>query len=312
MPGKYRLFAGTAHPALAAAVAAELGVPLGPARVDRFPDGELWLELETSVRARSVYLIQPTGPPVDEHLVELLAWLDALRRAGAGPVTVVAPYFGYARQDRRTARGPIVARLAASLIERAGAAALMAVDLHTPQVEGFFDLPVEALTARGVLLAALRPRLAPDVVVVSPDAGFVRSAAHFAAALAAPLAVIHKARTGPRATEVIGLAGEVRGRSALVVDDMIATGSTLRRAVEVLVAAGVRPEVTVAATHGVFAPGAERELTHPAIRAVLVTDSLPPPARPIPHLERVPLAGLLAEAIRRHARGASLRDLAAR
>lgn len=280
----YRLFAGTAHPALAAAVATQLGVPLGRARVDRFPDGELWLEIEESVRARPIYLIQPTGPPVDAHLVELLAWLDALRRAGAGPVTVVAPYFGYARQDRRTARSPITARLTASLIERAGAAAL---------------------------IAALRPRLAPDVVVVSPDAGFVRSAAHFAATLAVPLAVIHKARTGPHATDGIGLAGEVRDRPALVVDDMIATGGTLRRAVEVLVAAGAR-EVTVAATHGVFAPGAERELAHPAIEAVFVTDSLPPPAQPIPRLERVPLAGLLAEAIRRHARGDSLRDLEAR
>ncbi|HEX8695894.1 MAG TPA: ribose-phosphate pyrophosphokinase [Longimicrobium sp.] len=293
------LFGGTANPALAEAVARELGVALAPSRVERFPDGELSVQLLESVRRREVFVIQPTSPPVNDHLVELLAFADVCRRAAAGRITAVVPYFGYARADRRDCRRePITASLVAGLMQAAGIHHVLSVDLHTPQVEGFFQVPVDTLSATPFICEDLRGRLPGDVVVVSPDAGRVRTATEFARRLDASLAVLLKHRTSGRETTVTHLVGEVRGRACLIVDDMISSGGTLVASIQALGEAGAR-EFFVAATHGLLVGDARERLEAAGVREVVVTDTVDVPCREWPRLRVVSLAPLLAEAIRR-------------
>jgi ribose-phosphate pyrophosphokinase len=304
------LLSGSAHRKLAEAVAAELKMPLTPAEVARFPDGEVCIRLGANLRRRDVYLLQPTRPPVNENLVELLALVDACHRAAARGITAVIPYFGYARQDKPQAREPIAARMTADLLTRVGVDQVLALDLHSPQVRGFFDCPVDHVSALGVLVSALREDAIFDPVVVSPDAGFVKQAGRFAAALGAPLAVAHKQRHATGEVETVTLVGEVRERRPVIVDDMITTGSTIRHCLEAVLGAGARPEVTVAATHGLFVGGAASLLAHAAIRRILVTDSLPPsPGVGSLAVRVVSAAPLLAEAIRRCHGGESVREL---
>jgi ribose-phosphate pyrophosphokinase len=304
------LLAGSAHPLLAKAVARQLQVSLGPAEVGRFPDGEVRIRLGANLRRRDVYLLQSTGPPVNENLVELLALVDACRRGAARWITAVIPYFGYARQDKPQAREPITARMTADLLTHVGVDQVLALDLHSPQVQGFFDCPVGHMTALRVLAEALRQERVADPVIVSPDAGFMKQASRFAAALKAPLAVTHKERLATGEVEVGALVGEVRGRRPIIVDDMITTGSTLRRCLETLLEAGAEPEATVAATHGLFVDAAPSTLDHWAIRQIIVTDSLPhnEAAANLP-IRVVSVAPLLAEAIRRSHTGESVREL---
>lgn len=293
------LFGGTANPALAEAVARELGVALAPSRVERFPDGELSVQLLESVRRKEVFVVQPTSPPVNDHLVELLAFADVCRRAAAGRITAVVPYFGYARADRRDCRRePITASLVAGLMQAAGIHHVLSVDLHTPQVEGFFQVPVDTLAATPFICDDLRGRLPDGVVVVSPDAGRVRTATDFARRLDASLAVILKHRTSGRETTVTHLVGEVRGRACLIVDDMISTGGTLVSSIQALREAGAR-EFFVAATHGLLVGDAPERLEAAGVREVVVTDTVDVPCREWPRLRVVSLAPLLAEAIRR-------------
>lgn len=281
----YVIFGGTANPRLAEAVAREMGVELGACAVERFPDGELTVRLEESVRGKEVFVVQPTSPPVNDHLVELLAFADAARRSAAGRVTAVVPYFGYARADRRNRkREPITASLVAALMQAAGIAHVVTVDLHTPQIEGFFSVPVDTLSAVCALTAELRGRLAPGTVVVSPDAGRVKLATEYARELDAPLAVLHKRRRSGSETEVTQLVGEVEGRPCLVVDDIVSTGGTLVSSVRALREAGAA-EVRVSATHGLFLGDALSRLAAEGVAEVLVTDTVPlrgadgPPAR---------------------------------
>jgi ribose-phosphate pyrophosphokinase len=293
------LFGGTANPALAEAVARELGVALAPSRVERFPDGELSVQLLESVRRKEVFVVQPTSPPVNDHLVELLAFADVCRRAAAGRITAVVPYFGYARADRRDCRRePITASLVAGLMQAAGIGHVLAVDLHTPQVEGFFQVPVDTLAATPFICGDLRGKLPDDVVVVSPDAGRVRTATDFARRLDASLAVILKHRTSGRETTVTHLVGEVRGRACLIVDDMISTGGTLVSSIQALREAGAR-EFFVAATHGLLVGDARERLEAAGVREVVVTDTVDVPCKDWPRLRVVSLAPLLGEAIRR-------------
>lgn len=293
------VFGGTANPALAEAVARELGVALAPSRVERFPDGELSVEVLESVRRKEVFVVQPTSPPVNDHLMELLAFADVCRRAAAGRITAVVPYFGYARADRRDCRRePITASLVAGLMQAAGIHHVLAVDLHTPQVEGFFQVPVDTLAATAVICDDVRGRLPDDLVVVSPDAGRVRAATDFARRLDASLAVILKHRTSGRETTVTHLVGEVRGRACLIVDDMISTGGTLVSSVQALREAGAR-EFFVAATHGLLVGDARERLEAAGVREVVVTDTVDVPCKEWPRLRIVSLAPLLTEAIRR-------------
>ena len=309
MTQDFILFAGTANSALAATVAAELGIGLGRCAATRFPDGETAVHINESVRGREVFLVQPTAPPVNDHLVELLAFADACRRSAAARITAVVPYFGYARADKRHGRRePITASLVAQLMQAAGVDHIVTLDLHAEQIEGFFQIPVDNLTAVPTLSQALCGRLPEGLVVVSPDVGRVEMALDYAQRLDSPVVVLHKRRASGTETQVTHVVGDVRGRSCLIIDDMISTGGTIARAVEALLAAGARPEIVIAASHGLFVGEAQAKLSHEAIQDVFVTDSVAAD-RSWPRLRVVPIAPLIAEAIRRLHAGGSLGDL---
>ncbi len=308
---EFTILAGTANPILAGAVARELGRPLGGCHVERFPDGELSVRLDETVRGREVFVLQPTSPPVNDHLVELLAFADACRRAAAARFSAVVPYFGYARSDRRNCRRqPITASLVASLMEHSGVDHVITVDLHTSQVEGFFHVPVDSLTAVPLLCDALRDRpLGPELVVISPDAGRVPMATEYAARLGAPMAVLQKKRESGTKTHVAHLVGEVSGRTCLLVDDMIATGGTLLESVRVLRDSGARAECYVAATHGLLLDGAADQLAAEGVREILITDTVGEPDSRHRAVRVVSVAPLIAAAIRRLLDDESLVDL---
>jgi ribose-phosphate pyrophosphokinase len=306
-----RIVAGSGNVPLAEVVAASLGVALVQAELTKFPDGEQHVRLLDSVRGAGVFLVQPTGPPVDSHLVELLLLADAVRRAGAERITAVIPYFGYARQDRRAqGREALAARLAADMIAVSGVDGIAAVDVHTRTMEGFFSVPFDHISAVPLLLRELLTLgFPPDAVVVSPDLGAVKLAERFAKELALPVAVVRKSRLSGAEVAVTGVTGNVRGRAPIIVDDMISTGGTIKAAGEALRSAGARDSVTVVATHGVFAGNALERLRGDWLDRVIVTDSVPQPAAAGLPLHVVSIASLLADAIGRLYRRESLSGL---
>jgi len=303
---------GTANPVLAEAVACRLGIGLVEMQLERFPDGEIRPCLGP-VRGADVYVIQPTGPPVNDNLVELLLLLDACRRAGADRVTAVVPYFGYARQDRRGGdRRPIGARVAAETIASAGASRLVVVDPHTSSLEAMFTVPVEMLTAVPVLAAAVRAVIPPRAVVVAPDLGAMRLARHFASLVEARLAAVSKYRLDAVTVSAKDIVGDVRNRPVVIVDDMISTGATIEAAVNTLRAHGAAGDPIVVATHGLFAGTALARLSGCVIDRMVVTDSIPPGAnarRTELAVQRETIARLLAEAIDRLHRSEPLEEL---
>ncbi len=304
------LLTGTANPKLTQAIARELGIVLGACTVERFPDGEVAVHLEQSVRQQAVYLVQSTSPPVNDHLVELLVLVDACRRAAAGRITAIVPYFGYARSDKRHGgREPIAASMVAEVLQVVGVDHVVTLDLHAPQIEGFFHIPVDSLTAVPTLCQAIAPSLPADVVVVSPDTGRVQMATQYAQHLDTSVVVLHKRRESATATEVTRIVGEVRDRPCLIIDDMISTGGTIAKSIEVLLQAGARPEITVAATHGLFVGTARNRLNHPSLRGLYVTDTIAPQPQDWPQFHLVSIAPLIAAAIRRFSSHSSLKDL---
>lgn len=307
------IFAGSANPPLAEAVAAALGVALGERVLERFPDGELHVAIEQTVRGRDVFLLQSTAPPVEAHLFELLLLADACRRAGAARLTAVVPYFGYARQDRRTGgREPVAARLVADLIGTSGIGRVVAVDLHSAPVEGMLPVPLEHLSAVSLLAEAVRPADGVERVVIAPDLGAAKLAEQYATLLDLPVAIVHKTRLSGEAVSVRRITGEVRGRAPLVVDDMISTGGTIEAAVDAALAAGALAEATVAATHALLVGPAVARLGGLPLRRLVVTDSVRLP-EPLPIAHAVAsLAPLLAAAIGRLHADRSLADLIAR
>lgn len=307
-----RVVAGTGNPALAAAVTAALGCEPVPCEPRRSPDGERE-PVVGPVRGGDVYVVQPTGPPVGEHLVELLLLVDACRRAGAARITAVVPYFGYARQDRRSRPGaPVGARVALDALVSAGAQRLVVVDPHTVGLEATSGVPVEMPTAVPVLAAALRPALPAGAVVVAPDLGAVKLAERYASSLGGPVAVVRKQRVSAEEVRAGELVGDVAGRAAVVVDDMISTGATVEAAVRVLAGRGALGGITVAATHALLVGDAGARLAAAGVRRLVVADTLPAPAAPGVALERCSVAGVLADAIGRLHRDEELGDPAGR
>lgn len=315
MAEDFIVFSGTANRLLAERVAGELGRRLGSCTVERFPDGEVSVRLGESVRGREVFIVQPTSPPVNEHLVELLAFADACRRASAARVTAVVPYFGYSRSDKRQgARVSVTARMVADLLQTVGVAHVITVDVHAPQVEGFFRVPFDNLSATALLAEALRGRLPRGAVVVSPDAGRVTEATQFADSLGTEVVVLQKRRTSGTETEVTHIVGDVRERACLIIDDMISTGGTIAKSIEALTRAGARPEFVVAATHGLFVGEARRNLSSEAVKEIVVTDTVALDADSWPGLRVVSVAPLVAAAVRHFfgddlPRGGTVRDV---
>ena len=306
------ILTGSANVPLAEAVARRLAVTLMPRTLERFPDGEAHVEVQRSVGGDDVYLIQPTGPPADGNLLELLLLADACRRDGARRLTAVVPYLGYARQDRRTrGREAIGARLIADMLHVGRFERMVAVDLHSPSLEGFFEMPVEPLTAVPLLAEALRPFAGEQSVIVAPDLGAAKLADRYGRLLGCPVAVVHKTRLTGTEVSVQGVTGDVRGRRTLVVDDMISTGATIEAAVRALGAAGAAPGSTVAATHGLFCGSALERLAAAGVEQLIVTDSLPVRPRSSLPIQVVPIDGLLASVIDRLHADRSAMDLLA-
>jgi ribose-phosphate pyrophosphokinase len=294
------LLAGSANPTLAEATSQALGQPLAPVVIERFPDREVHVKLQESPRDREVFILQPTGPPPDEHLMELLSLADACRRGNAARVTAVMPYFGYARQDRR-AKGleAVTGRLVADLIAASGVQRLVTLDLHTDAIEGFFTLPVNRLSAVPVLAEALNALRPEDGVVVSPDLGAVKLAERYASLLDLPMAIVHKTRVGPEEVKVSRVTGDVRGRVPIIIDDMISTGGTIEAATWAVATAGAKREGTiVAATHGLFVGGCVNRFRGLEIKRILVTNSVAHGLTPGLSVDTVNVAPVLAGAIR--------------
>ena len=296
------LIAGRSHPELAKAVAESLGVDLVPTRAYNFANGEIFVRFEESVRGCDAFVLQTHTAPVNEWIMEHLLMVDALKRASAKRITVVAPFYGYARQDKKhDGREPISARLMSDLFQAAGATRLMSVDLHTAQIQGFFNGPVDHLFALPILAAHIGRTVDRDkITVVSPDAGRVRVAERWTDILGAPLAIIHKRRDPnvPNEAKVLEVVGNVKDRVCVVVDDMIDTGGTIAKAAEALFENGAA-DVIVTATHGVLSPPAVQRLQDSRIREVVVTDTLPiAPENQFPKLTILPIAPLIARAIR--------------
>jgi ribose-phosphate pyrophosphokinase len=308
------IYCGTATPELAQDIADRLGLPLGARQLDHFPDGEIHVKLDQNARGRDIYIVQSTCSPVNEHLMELLIMIDACRRASAGRITAVIPYYGYARQEKKSlGREPITAKLVANLLTIAGANRVVAIDLHSPAIQGFFDIEMIHLTATTLLAQYLSSHLdLRDAVLVSPDTGRVKVVEKYANLLDTPLVVMHKQRHGEKGEEVeIGaIIGSVEGKRPIIVDDMISTGSTIATCAKALLAKGALPDITVVAPHAVFSPSAEKHLALPAIRQMIITDTIPLQAKALEHKTTViSVAPLLAEAILRLHEGLSISAL---
>jgi len=309
---EFKVFSGTANPKLTEEICESLGCPLGVAMIKRFADGETHLQIQENVRGADVFLVQPTCTPVDQHLMELLLLLDALKRASAERITAVLPYYGYARQDRKDRpRMPISAKLVASLLETAGASRVLALDLHAAQIQGFFDIPVDHLFAAPVMLEYFETRFdRGDLIIVSPDAGGVERARSFAKRLTAPLAIIDKRRTDANVAEVMNIIGEVRGKHCLMVDDLVDTAGTLVKGVEALLEQGAK-SVTACATHAVLSGSAVERICASPLLELVVTNSIPlaGPAAECSKIRQLSVAPLLARAIQSIHEGGSISTL---
>lgn len=300
-----KIFSANSNRAVATGIATTLGLPLGKSDVSAFADGECSISIGESVRGSDVFVVQSTCKPVNDHIMELLIMIDAFKRASAGRITAVIPYFGYARQDRKSkARDPISAKLVADLIAAAGADRVLTMDLHAPQIQGFFNIPVDHLLGFPLLVPYFLKKFAggekDDVVVVSPDLGSVARARKFAEKFDAPLAIIDKRRPKANVSEVMNIIGDVRGKKIILVDDLIDTAGTLCQAAKALVEVGGAKEIHACATHGVLSPPAIERIEESPIQELILLDTIPlAPGADIPKIRQLPIAPVFAEAIER-------------
>jgi ribose-phosphate pyrophosphokinase len=306
-----KIFSGCSNEPLARAVCSYLGLPLGGAQIDSFPDGEKIIRVEDDVRGRDCFVIQSTCRPVDVNLVELLIYLDCLKRASAERITAVIPYFGYARQDRKDeGRVPVTAKLVANVITAAGANRVLAIDLHAPQLQGFFDIPVDHLTGELVLGKYFRDKKIDNLTTVSPDVGNIKIASRYASHLGGDLAIIHKRRVSGKEVQAQELIGNVESRNILMCDDMITTAGTVCTAAKLVKERGAR-SIYIGATHGVFAPGAFEKLNKAPIDEVVVTDTIPldPEAARLEKIKVLTVSAMVGEAIKRIHKNESVSSL---
>ncbi|HZG16800.1 MAG TPA: ribose-phosphate diphosphokinase [Candidatus Bathyarchaeia archaeon] len=295
---KLKVFTCSANPQLSQEIAEHIGLQLGDSEAVRFSDGECQIKLNESVRGCDVFIIQPTSAPVNEHLMELLVFVDALKRASAKSINVVIPYYGYARQDRKArARDPITAKLVANLIETAGAHRVITMDLHATQIQGFFDIPVDHLLGVPILGKYFADKGLDDIVVVSPDHGGVTRARKLAERLEAPIAIIDKRRPEPNVAEVMNIVGNIEGKTAIIIDDIIDTAGTITLAANALVEAGAR-DVYACCTHPVLSGPAIERIANSKIRELVVTNTIPLPSdKCIDKIKILSVAPIIGEAI---------------
>lgn len=307
---RIKVFAGNSNKPLAVEICDHLGIELGKSDVRSFSDGEVYVDIQESVRGVEVYVLQSTCTPTNDNLMELLIMLDAFKRASASSVTAVIPYYGYARQDRKVApRTPISAKLVADLITVAGAKRAVCVDLHAGQIQGFFNIPVDHLYATPVLLNYIRENFQNDVVVVSPDAGGVERARAFAKRLGATLAIVDKRRPSPNVSEVMNIIGDVEGKTAVLLDDMIDTAGTITQAATAIHEKGAK-QVYACATHAVLSGPAIKRINESPIKELVVTNTIPrSEGSDSPKIKRLSIGPLLGEAIKRIHLGESVSSL---
>jgi ribose-phosphate pyrophosphokinase len=294
-----KIFTGNAHPDLGEAIARSLKMPLGRAHLARFSDGEVWFQIQDNVRGADVFVVQPTAPPVNENLMELLVMLDAFKRSSASRITAVIPYYGYARQDRKDKpRVPISAKLVADLLSTAGTDRILTMDLHASQIQGYFDVPVDHLFAAPVIIEHVLKMKLPDLTVVSPDAGGVERARAYAKRLDASLAIVDKRRDAPNVAEVHNVIGDVEGRTCLIVDDIVDTGGTLAKVAEAIKAAGAR-EILASSSHAVLSGHAVLKIEKSPLSKLIVTNSIPlSPEKRSDKIVSLSIAKLLGRAIK--------------
>ena len=297
---KLKIFTGNANPALAKEICDYLGLPLGEAFVGRFNNGEVQIMIDESVRGKDVFIIQPTSYPVNDNLMELMVMADALKRASARHITAVVPYYGYARQDRKTrGREPITAKLVANLMQTSGITRLVTIDLHAGQIQGFFDVPVDHLYGASILAKYINEKNLEDVIVVSPDLGGVTRARDFADRIGAPIAIIEKKRPEPGVAKVMNLIGDVKGKNCIIVDDIVDTAGSLVEGAKALEAFGAK-SVMAAVTHAVLTDPASERIANSNIKELIVTNTMPLPENcKLDNVTQLSVAPLLGEAIMR-------------
>ena len=307
---KLKIFTGNANPALAKEICDYLGLPLGEAFVGRFNNGEVQIMIDESVRGKDVFIIQPTSYPVNDNLRELMVMADALKRASARHITAVVPYYGYARQDRKTrGREPITAKLVANLMQTAGITRLVTIDLHAGQIQGFFDVPVDHLFGASILAKYINEKNMEDVIVVSPDLGGVTRARDLADRIGAPIAIIEKKRPEPGVAKVMNLIGDVAGKNCIIIDDIVDTAGSLVEGAKALEEFGAK-SVTAAVTHAVLTDPASERIANSNIKELIVTNTIPLPENcNLPNITQLSVAPLLGEAIMRIFHEVSVRNL---
>lgn len=295
-----KIFTGSSNPQLAGEVCRLLGMSPGQAAISRFSSGEIYVNIGESVRGADVYVLQSFCSPVNEHFVELLVMIDALKRSSAGMINVILPYYGYARQEKQdTIREPISAKVVADVLTTVGAERVITMDLHAPAIQGFFNIPVDHMTALDLFADYLRKKDLQDAVIVSPDAGRAKTAERLATYLDLPVALMNKRRPKHNEAEITHVIGDVRGKVPIIIEDMIDTGGTIIKVVDSLVEHGARPEVILCATHAVFSHPATYRLQHPSIQEVVVTDTFPIQDLKMEKLKVLSVAPLFAEAVDR-------------
>ena len=304
------LFSGSSHPALAESVAKELGIPLGKVTRKKFSCGESYVRFDQSVRGKDVYIIQTGTRNPNEDIVELCLMCQAAKLSFAKAVHVMMPHFPYSRQDRVTEpREPISAKLVVNLLEASGADHIIVLDLHSDQIQGFFNIPADALNARSIFSHYFKQKKLKDPVVVAPDVGGAKRAKKFADALGAELAILHKSRPAHHKAEILHVVGNIQGKTCILFDDIIDTAGTLLSAKQALIDRGAKPDIYAVATHGVLSGEAVERLKKAKFKEVVVSDSIPPPAGKIPSLKILGIAPLLAEVIRHVSTGQSVTEI---